>query len=149
MDESIKTTPDDQFQKDISDYIQAVALAKTIAVSLKTQKQNAAEIEQRLLDHFALNGIKRISKNGKTVYVKRRVVASAIAQEGDESGAATERAVKVLKATGFGFLIKERYSATALSGIVNEMEKSDEDPPQEFNGVIGVLEIFTLGVTKS
>lgn len=133
---------------DLIRYVEVVSEIRAHEGAIEELKERAKQLEQGLLDNMAKSGIQRTTVNGHTVYVDRKLWASA---NGD-----TALLVEALKDAGCGDLVKESYNATALSAWVREHDPEKSTPPDEVIGRlpeavrshIKVSEVIKLQVKK-
>lgn len=115
---------------------EAEELDERITVIDKRRKQ----IEAFLLDAFADNpGLRRLSIDGRTVYLKRQLFAGA-----KDKAAAYD----ALIAAGLGEYATRGFNSNSVSALYREWERDGAQPPPELAGVIHTGERFSIGVTK-
>lgn len=123
-----------------------LALAKEFAILDAKQRQlkeerseilkTLEEIERKLLDNFAAEGVSRVElSDGTTV----RVSSLVWAKISDKIEAA-----KILKATGFGEYVVETFNTNQISTILREHIEDGRELPPEFAGVIEPNEVFKV-----
>jgi hypothetical protein len=115
---------------------EAEGIEERMAVIDKRRKQ----IEAFLLDQFANHPeLKRLSVDGRTVYLRRQLWAGA-----PDKAAAHE----ALIAAGLGEYATKGFNTNSVSALYREWERDGIAPPPELAGVITTGERFSIGVTK-
>lgn len=106
--------------------------------SLTNQVQKKMdELEKPLLDQLLLNGLDKLSMDGRTCYPKNTTVAKI-------SNKAT--AITILKQGGFEDYISEGYNANSISKLVRDQIEEFGELPPEFGEVIQPLTVTRLCV---
>lgn len=112
---------------------------------IKALKEELAPLEASLLDEFAEDGLQSVKisdgKRNVTVFLKRDLRATNL--QGPEATA------QACKAAGLEHMVGERVNANTLSAYVRDLEKAGEPLPDAFDGVVGTLEQFSVGVRAS
>jgi hypothetical protein len=105
-------------------------------------KAEAAELEQRLLPQFELSGMERVSIDGRTVYIERKLWAKA--KDGDKVAVC-----KALKRCRLGDYVEETFNTNSLSAYVRELDREERQMPPTLAAVLDVSEVFKLRTRKS
>ena len=126
--------------KEMFETRQEVADTETEALRLRAELKTR---EGLIAEQMAINGIDRISVDGKTVYrlLKRFVSKRA----GVDSG----EACTYLEGIGLDYLVKPGYHPSSLKSYVVELLNSKENLPEGFNTLFSVLEEPSVGVRSS
>jgi hypothetical protein len=108
---------------------------------IKILKQEIDGIKERVCEHFTQTGTQNISIDGRTVYLRRELWASALN-------------VDALAAyPGTAPLVKPTVHGGALSSWVREIEQLGEDGlpilPPEIKDAVKVSETFRINTRKS
>jgi hypothetical protein len=122
-----------------------VALEKRrrqLEIEIDNIKSEAAELELRLLPQFELSGMERISIDGRTVYVERKLWAKA---KNDDKPAVC----KALKHCRLGDYVEETFNVNSLSAYIRELDREGQAVPDVLASVLDVNEIFKLRTRKS
>lgn len=112
---------------------------------IKVVSKEIAELELELLEEFAMEGVPRVTVTSSgtdfTVHTKRDIRAHAL--QGPEGVA------RACVAAGLGHLVQPRVNMQTLSAYLRDLDKADEDLPPEFEGLVGKLEQFSVGVRRA
>jgi hypothetical protein len=127
--------------------IDATALAREFAglkhrrdkleAELDSVKARMGQIEPTLLTFFADHGMQSIKLDGVTVYVHRRIFASAT--DGNKS-----RAVRALRTAGLKELVQTGYNTNSISAIFREWERDGIEPHPSMRRAFTIVEKFTI-----
>ena len=138
------------FESEVKAFISADSEIKNLDALLKVAKQGKAEIEKRLLDHFAFTGMTQVKIDGVTVYTKRTLRAGADRQEGESSEDANNRLMEALRTMGHDHLIQNKVNSNSLSALIREIDgDDDQEMPTEFDGAIKIAEMFSVNIRRS
>ncbi len=105
-------------------------------------KAEVAELEQLLLPAFERDGVERVSIDGKTVYLERKLWAKA--KDGDKAAVC-----KALKRTHLGDYVEETFNTNSLSAYVRELDREGRPLPPSLGEVLEVSEVFKLKTRRS
>lgn len=108
---------------DLIKYVEIISAIRAREGEIDELKKRAQKLEGSLVSNMVNAGIQRTTVDGHTVWVDRKLWASA--------GGETALLVEALKAAGCGDLVKESYNATALSSWVREHDPEKSTPPEE------------------
>jgi len=101
-----------------------------------------ARLEKQILEQWASDGTKNVSRNGRTVYVRSDFVCSK------RSDVSTETVCEVLAAEGFGNIVKLNYNAQSLKSRIKELSEEDQ-VPASLDRVLNYDTIMRLVAVKS
>lgn len=132
-----------------TEYINKMLEIKRLGTLVKKLKEEAADLEVELLPQFKDAGIDKTTINGKTVWLDRKVWASA--------GGDMPALVDAMKAAGLHDMVGETVNGNTLSAWVREFdpdgvfspEEIVEKLPVELRNSINVSEVFKLQVRSS
>jgi hypothetical protein len=113
-----------------------------LEAEIDTIKAEAAELEQRLLPEFERSGMERVSIDGRTVYIERKLWAKAKA--GDRAAVC-----KALKRCRLGDYVEETFNTNSLSAYVRELDREERQMPPTLAAVLDVSEVFKLRTRRS
>lgn len=119
---------------------------KELEAQVKGVKEEANELEQRLLDEFAQESVNRITVDGTTVYLRTQRFAS-IAE-----GATKEDLVDALEADSHSRgLVARNFNWNSVHAYVRELvgEDGSEPLPEQLQGIVKVTETFNLRTVNS
>ena len=105
-------------------------------------KKETAELETLLLPQFEQEAIERISIDGRTVYVERKLWAKA--KDGDKPAVC-----KALKRCRLGDYVEETYNTNSLSAYIRELDREGKPLSQALATVLEISEVFKLRTRKS
>jgi len=105
-------------------------------------KKETAELEASLLPQFEQDAIDRISIDGRTVYVERKLWAKA--KDGDKSAVC-----KALKRCRLGDYVEESYNTNSLSAYIRELDREGKQLSPSLATVLDVSEVFKLRTRRS
>ena len=105
-------------------------------------KTETAELETLLLPQFEQEAIERISIDGRTVYVERKLWAKA--KDGDKPAVC-----KALKRCRLGDYVEETYNTNSLSAYIRELDREGKPLSQALATVLEISEVFKLRTRKS
>ncbi len=115
---------------------------RQLETEVDTVKAESAELEQRLLPQFEQEGFEKISIDGRTVYVERKLWAKA--KDGDKAAVC-----KALKRARLGDYVEETFNTNSLSAYVRELDREDRALPPSLREVLEVSEVFKLRTRRS
>lgn len=94
-------------------------------------KDRLSAINKELQLVFSITGTQQIKIDGRSVFVKRDVYASAKREEGeDDTDAAKSRLFEALRQTGHGALVKEDVNGKTLASLVREFDPDKTFDPE-------------------
>lgn len=133
----------------VAEYIAKKLEIKDLKSKTKKLEDEAAEIEAELLPQFKESGMDRMTIQGRTVWLDRKVWASA--------GGDMPRLVDAMKAAGLEDMVGETVNGNTLSSWVREFDPEGTMSPEEIVGklppevkdAITVSEVFKLQVRSS
>lgn len=102
--------------------------------------KEAKTLKAWLAERFAEEGIQRINKDGRTVYLHRSLWAGA-----PDKAAAHE----ALIAAGLTEYATKGFNSNSVSALFREWERDGVEPPPELAGIITTGERFEIRVTRS
>lgn len=120
-------------------YVQYVHEKQRLEASLKLVKEQMDELEPRVLDHMANNGVQRMTVDGITLHIRRELWARATSPEAPD----------VLRAHDLGFMARETVNAQTLSAWVREQDANGTPIPEAIAAVIAVAEVYKLGAVSA
>lgn len=133
----------------VAEYIAKKLEIKDLKSKTKKLEDETAEIEAELLPQFKESGMDRMTIQGRTVWLDRKVWASA--------GGDMPRLVDAMKAAGLEDMVGETVNGNTLSSWVREFDPEGTMSPEEIVGnlppevkdAITVSEVFKLQVRSS
>lgn len=105
-------------------------------------KAEAAQLEELLLPQFEQAGLERVSIDGRTVYIERKLWAKA--KDGDKAAVC-----KALKRCRLGDYVEETFNTNSLSAYVRELDREDRPLPPNLREVLEISEVFKLRTRRS
>lgn len=112
---------------------------------IKALKEELAPLEAALLDDFAEDGLQSVKitdGNRKvTVFLKRDLRATNLVSP--------EATAEACRAAGLGHMVGARVNANTLSAYIRDLERAEAPLPDAFDGIVGTLEQFSVGVRAS
>ena len=126
-------------QRQLARYIQLIKEKKELECKLKKIKTAIEENEPEVLEHFQKYGLKNMSQDGLTLYLKRELWA------GRAEGVEAEEAIKALQHAGLSEYAAPRVNTVSLSGYLRELDRDGEPFPKELEGIINLNEVFKIG----
>lgn len=115
---------------------------RQLEAEIDTIKAEASELEGRLLPQFEQAGMERVSIDGRTVYIERKLWAKA--KEGDKPAVC-----KALKRCRLGDYVEETFNTNSLSAYVRELDREGRKMPPSLAAVLEVSEVFKLRTRRS
>ena len=115
---------------------------RQLEAEVDTIKAEATELEQRLLPQFEQEGFEKISVDGRTVYVERKLWAKA--RDGNKAAVC-----KALKRARLGDYVEETFNTNSLSAYVRELDREERPLPPSLREVLEVSEVFKLRTRRS
>ena len=115
---------------------------RQLEAEIDTLKAEAAELEQALMPQFEQAGIERVSVDSRTVYVERKLWASA--KNGDR-----QALCKALKRARLSQFVQETFNSQSLSALVREWDRDGRPMPPSLREVLEVSEVFKLRTRRS
>lgn len=113
-----------------------------LEIQIDAIKRETAELEAALLPQFEQDAIDRISIDGRTVYVERKLWAKA--KDGDKPSVC-----KALKRCRLGDYVEETFNTNSLSAYVRELDREGRPLPPSLATVLDVSEVFKLRTRRS
>jgi hypothetical protein len=105
-------------------------------------KAEAAQLEESLLPQFEQTGLEKVSIDGRTVYIERKLWAKA--KDGDKAAVC-----KALKRAHLGDYVEETFNTNSLSAYVRELDREGRPLPPSLREVLEVSEVFKLRTRRS
>ena len=105
-------------------------------------RSEAAQLEQLLLPEFERNGLEKVSFDGRTVYLERKLWAKA--KDGNKAAVC-----KALKRAHLGDFVEETFNTNSLSAYVRELDREDRPLPPSLRDVVEISEVFKLRTRRS
>jgi hypothetical protein len=115
---------------------------RQLEAEVDTIKAEAAELEGRLLPQFEQSGMERVSIDGRTVYVERKLWAKA--KDGDKGALC-----KALKRCRLGDYVEETFNTNSLSAYVRELDREGKPLSPALAAALDVSEVFKLRTRRS
>ena len=115
---------------------------RQLEAEVETIRAEATELEQRLLPQFEQEGFEKISIDGRTVYVERKLWAKA--RDGNKAAVC-----KALKRARLGDYVEETFNTNSLSAYVRELDREERPLPPSLREVLEVSEVFKLRTRRS
>jgi len=115
---------------------------RQLEAEIDSIKAEAADLEQRLLPQFEQSGMERVTIDGRTVYVERKLWASA--KNGDK-----QALCKALKRARLSEFVQETFNSQSLSALVREWDRDGRPMPPSLREVLEVSEVFKLRTRRS
>ena len=115
---------------------------RQLEAEVETIRAEATELEQRLLPQFEQEGFEKISIDGRTVYVERKLWAKA--RDGNKAAVC-----KALKRARLGDYVEETFNTNSLSAYVRELDREERPLPPSLREVLDVSEVFKLRTRRS
>ncbi|HLH16240.1 MAG TPA: hypothetical protein VKX45_03425 [Bryobacteraceae bacterium] len=115
---------------------------RQLEAEVDTIKSEAAELEQHLLPQFEQEGFEKISIDGRTVYIERKLWAKA--KDGNKAAVC-----KALRRAHLGDYVEETFNTNSLSAYVRELDREDRPLPPTLREVLEVSEVFKLRTRRS
>lgn len=131
---------------DVRMYVALRRRVKELEAQAKGVKDEANELEQRLLDEFAQESVDRITVDGTTVYLRTQRFASI------PEGVTKEELVEALEADPHSRgLVSKNFNWNSVHAHVRELigESGDDPLPEHLQGLVKVTETFNLRTVKS
>lgn len=126
-------------QTQIARYIHLIKEKKELESKLKKVKTSIEEKEPEVLEHFQKYGLKNMSQDGLTLYLRRELWA------GRAEGVETEVAIKALHDAGLSEYAAPRVNTASLSAYLRELDRDGEPFPKKLEGIIKLNEVFKIG----
>jgi hypothetical protein len=115
---------------------------RQLEAEVEAVKAEAAELEQRLLPQFEHSGMERVSIDGLTVYLERKLWAKA--KDGDKPSVCT-----ALKRCHLGDYVEETFNTNSLSAYIRELDRERRPLPPTLAPVLDVSEVFKLRTRRN
>jgi hypothetical protein len=115
---------------------------RQLETEIDAVKAEAAELEGTLLPQFEQSGLEKVTIDGRTVYVDRKLWAKA--KNGDKPAVC-----KALKRAHLGDFVEETFNTNSLSAYVRELDREEKQLPPSLRDVLEVSEVFRLRTRRS
>ena len=115
---------------------------RQLETEIDTVKAEAAQLEELLLPEFERNGLEKVSIDGCTVYLERKLWAKA--KDGDKAAVC-----KVLKRARLGDFVEETFNTNSLSAYVRELDREEKPLPPSLREVLEISEVFKLRTRRN
>lgn len=113
--------------KTFKKFIRLSNVRKKLAAKEKEIKERLSQMERSLIDSLLDNDMTKLTIGNNLVYIHEElkpIVSSPV------------EAVNVLKATGFGDYVSEKYNYRQIGRLLKDLKEDGIEPPEEFVGVI-------------
>ena len=140
----------EEFSRKCEDLVNVFDHIQTLEDQKKAAKKKFDDMEAELVPHFKEAKMDRVTHNGATVWLNRKIWASSDRQ--------VPVVAQALKDSGVEELVTETVNATRLTSWVREFDPdeclSPEEirqklPPEIQESPLKISEVFKLGVTRS
>jgi hypothetical protein len=127
---------------DVNEYIELSKTKKNLEEELKGITERMAEMEDKIIDFFASNGMQNVRANNRTISIATQLWASLKDKD---------LGCQLLKMHGYGDLVSENVNHQRLSSWIRDESERDEtleSLPQDIRDVIRITKKVTLRVTR-
>jgi hypothetical protein len=124
-------------------YVERLHRRNALEDKLKQVKAEMSGMEQSILDDFAVSGITQMRVNGTTLYIRTERHTSR------RDGVGPDEAIAALRAAGWDELVKDSYSASALSAAMRELLDEGSEIPGAIQDAYEVKEVHKLGARNT
>lgn len=128
--------------EELKHFIQLEQRRRQLEAEIGTIKAQSAELEASLLPQFEQAGMERVSIDGRTVYIERKLWAKP--KEGDK-----QAVCKALKRARLGDYVQESYNSNSLSAYIRELDREGRSLSPGLAKVLEVSEVFKLRTRSS
>ena len=115
---------------------------RQLETEIDTVKAEATQLEQLLLPEFERSGVEKVSMDGRTVYLERKLWAKA--KDGNKAAVCI-----ALKRAHLGDFVEETFNTNSLSAYVRELDREEKRLPPSLCGVLEISEVFKLRTRRS
>lgn len=127
----------------VREYIRLRREQKQREAAAAAVKEEADLLEQTLLEDFATDSVQNMSIDGTTVYLSRQLWARV------QDGVDKQQVIDGLRETGLGHFVTESFNTLTLSSWVRDLEREDEELPDELKDLITTTEKFALKTRRA
>lgn len=127
----------------VAEWLRVKQLAEARKVEHDALNQEAIRLQEQVMEELISDGVDRITIEGRTVSIKKRVVANK------NPDVDVETFHEALREAGLGDYIKPAVSASALAGYARELRDNGEALPEPLQAVLNVHELQSLGHSAS
>jgi hypothetical protein len=124
---------------------------KEMDAELKELKRERETLEDPLVEGLIEAGIQNMNVNGKTVYIRTQLWASA-KDIVDDSGEVVAKdwtsALEAVRSTGHGDLVETRINSQRLSALVRELDETEDGIPEILRDNLNISEQIKLVVRR-
>lgn len=120
---------------------------KEIAVSKKENQEAIDDLEQLILKHFEQTGTSKITMNGNTVYLQRKVYGG-FAKNDDGEPISKEDVIEALKKAGLADICEEKIMQSTLNNYCRELSANGEELPAALDGIIKINPVYRILTRK-
>jgi len=124
----------------LKSFVEQTKWKKELEENLKIVKAKLASIEPVLMDNFVEDGLTSAKIDGLNVYIHKQIWAKY-----DDK----EKAIAVLKTTGYNEYVSETFNTQSVSSLLRELDAEGKNPDDIFAGVITKNEVFSLRTRKA
>lgn len=123
-------------------FVEIEEIRKSLESQIEQLKAEAAQLESLILTDFEHDGVDRVTLDGKTIFIERRLWASA--KNGDK-----QALCKALKRARLSEFVQETFNSQSLSALVREWDREGRPIPPSLREVLEVSEVFKLRTRRS
>ena len=115
---------------------------RQLEAEIDAVKAEATQLEEALLPQFEQGGLEKVSIDGRTVYLERKLWAKA--KDGDKGAVC-----KALKRAHLGDYVEETFNTNSLSAYVRELDREGKPLGPSLREVLEISEVFRLRTRRS
>lgn len=119
---------------------------------LKELKKERESLEEPLLEGMVDAGIQNLNVDGKTVYIRTQIWASAKDMTdpltGEVIGKDWDSALDAVRKCGHGELVETRINSQRLSALIRELDETEDGIPEILKENLAISEQTKLVVRK-
>lgn len=127
----------------LRDYVRLRRREAELKAQMESIKKEADDLQHELLEQFGQDGVSSMTVDGMTVYLHRQLWAGAV------EGVPKDTVVEVLKSVGLGHFVTESFNVQTLSSYVRDLEREEEELPEELADVIAVREVYGIRTRRA
>lgn len=138
----------------VQKYAKLYDKCKTAQKRADSLKADLLRLEDELRDEFVEAETHSVTTGGYLVHFQRELQVGVTGE--DETDNKYARAAKVLRDTGYGHLVHERFNLVSLKSVIRHEIITDDVSfdegmkavPDEWRGIINILQTYRLRVKK-
>lgn len=134
-------------QDKIKEFIRFLKEKKDLAKQVKENQEEINWREPEIRNHFADQGISKLTQDGLTLFIKAQIFAEKCSFE--DMPVSNEDCIEALKLAGLDNYCEEKVKTQSLSAYFKELNEEGLQLPKELEGKFQMREVFKISSRKA